>query len=68
MVPELWLLVDGIAPGPLTCEWCPEQPLKECTNLALFAHSSPKAACHTSLYVTPRFDKYSQDENTLYGI
>jgi hypothetical protein len=45
-----------------------EQAGKSVVELAIVCAQLPKSRCHASLCITPSFDKYSRDENTLCGI
>jgi len=45
-----------------------EQAANSVVELAIVRAQLPNLRCHASLCITPSFDNYSQDENTLCGI
>src|SRR5258706_916649 len=62
------LLVDAIVAGPLVWEWCRRPDRQKRGGTCHRSCTTPQARYHASLCITPSFEKYSQDENTLCEI
>src|SRR6266403_4746078 len=62
------LSVDAIVAGPLSWEWCLRPNRQKRGGTCHRSRTTPQARFHASLCITPSFDKYSHDENTLCRI